>query len=169
MRDRTFKLRVIQSAFEKSGLYPFNPLIVLSHLREFTTLERQLRPDDEGDNLFFEVDFKNLRTPLSPHMYEAASKYIDKSLAHSIQTGLTISPTVARVIEKREKASKTLQLSGQLAIEELYKKRQAELNKNQPKGERHIQQFGTILVGDARLRAIVRNKHEEAEIESIRV
>jgi hypothetical protein len=82
-----------------------------------------LRLDDEGDELFFEVDFKNLRTPLSPHMYKAASKYIDKSLANSIQTRLSLSPTVARVIEKREKASKTLQLSGQLAIEELYKKR----------------------------------------------
>jgi len=102
-------------------------------------------------------------------MYKAASKYIDKSLAHSIETGLSLSPTVARVIEKREKASKTLQLSGQLAIEELYKKRQAELDKNRPKSERHIQQFRTILVGDARLRAIVRNEHEEAEIEHVRV
>src|ERR1700722_7077905 len=105
MRDHTFKPRVIQSAFEKSGLYPFNSLIVLANLREFTMPERQLRPNDEGDELFFEVDFKNLHTLLSPHMYEATSKYIDKSLAHSIQTRLLLSPTVARVIEKREKAS----------------------------------------------------------------
>lgn len=102
-------------------------------------------------------------------MYKAASKYINKSLAYSIQTGLALSPIVAKVIKKCEKASKTLQLSGQLAIKELYKKRQAELDKNQPKGKQDIQQFRTILVSDARLRAIVRNKHEEAEIERIRV
>lgn len=101
-------------------------------------------------------------------MYKATSKYIDKSLAYSIETELSLSPTVARVIENHEKASKILQLSGQLAIKELYKKRQAESDKNQPKGERHIQQFRTILVGDARLRAIVHNEHEEAEIERIR-
>jgi DDE superfamily endonuclease len=40
IQDRTFKPRVIRSAFGKSSLYPFNPLIVLPHLNEFTTLER---------------------------------------------------------------------------------------------------------------------------------
>lgn len=123
----------------------------------------------KGDELFFKVDFKNLRTLLSLHMYEAASKYINKSLAHSIQTMLALSLTVAKIIKKREKASKTLQLSGQLAIKKLYKKRQAELDKNQPKGQQHLQQFRTILLSDARLGAIVRNKHEEAEIKRIRV
>jgi hypothetical protein len=47
-------------------------------------------------------------------------------LSQSIKHGLSISPTVAQVIEKCEKASKTVKLDGQLAIEELYEKRQAE-------------------------------------------
>jgi hypothetical protein len=50
-------------------------------------------------------------------------------LAQRIETGLSLSPTVAWVYEKHEKASKTIKLSGQLAIEELYKKRQQKLNK----------------------------------------
>ena len=86
-----------------------------------------------------------------------------------METGLSLSPIIVRLIQKREKASKTLKLSGQLAIEELYKKKQAELNKTQSNDERHIQQFGTILVGDARLRAIVRNEEEETQIEGIHV
>jgi hypothetical protein len=45
-------------------------------------------------------------------MYKAATQYINNSLASFIQTGLAISPTVARVIEKREKASKAMHLSG---------------------------------------------------------
>ena len=31
-----------------------------------------------------------------------------------------------------------------------------------PRGERHVQQFGTILVGDARLKTMARNTAEEA-------
>jgi hypothetical protein len=43
------------------------------------------------------------------------------------------------------------------------------LDKNQPNGERHIQQFRTILVSDVRLRSIVWNEAKEAEIERIRI
>jgi hypothetical protein len=62
-----------------------------------------------------------------------------------------MSPTTGKLIEKREKAYKTMLLTGKLAIEELFKRRQAELDKNQLNGERTVQQFKTILVGDARL------------------
>ena len=102
------------------------------------------------------MDFKNISTPYSPHTYDACSSYINKKLTHNIEVGLSLSPITVRLIEKREKASKTLKLSGQLAIKELYKKKQVELDKTRPNGERHVQQFGTILVGDARLRTLVR-------------
>jgi hypothetical protein len=101
-------------------------------------------------------------------MYKACTNFIEKRLTQGIETGLSLSPIVVRVYEKRKKASKTIKLSGQLAIEELYKKRQQELDKIRPNGERYIQQFGTILVGDARLRTIVRNETEDAVIEALR-
>jgi DDE superfamily endonuclease len=167
MRDLTFKERVIRSAFEKSGLYPFDPSAVLSKLREFSSPEQRLRTDDSEDELYFEVDFKNISTLYSLHMYEACTNFIRERLAKGIETRLSLSPTVARVYEKREKASKTLKLSGQLAIEELYKKRQEELDKARLNRDRHIQQFRTILVRDARLRAIVRNEAEDAAVEAI--
>src|SRR5436190_9701946 len=101
------------------------------------------------------MDLNNMSTPYSPHMYDACSSYINKKLTQNIEAGLSLSPTIARLIEKREKASRTLKLSDQLAIEELYKKKQTELNRTQYNGEQHVQQFGTILVEDARLRTIV--------------
>ena len=75
---------------------------------------------------------------------------------------MPLSPTTVRLIEKREKANQTLNLSGKLAIEELFKRQQAEQEKVRPRGERHVQQFGTILVGDARLKTMARNTAEEA-------
>jgi hypothetical protein len=138
MRDQTFKPHIIRSAFENASLIPFNPSIVLGKLEIFTTLERQLGPENSDDELAFEVDFTRIRTPNSPLMYQACTDFIERRLAQSITNELILTPTVARVIEKREKASKIAKLSGQLAIEELYKKRQAELEKVRPNGERTV-------------------------------
>jgi hypothetical protein len=80
---------------------------------------------------------------------------------------MSLSPTTGKLIEKREKAHKIMLLSGKLAIEELYKKRQAELDKNHPNGERVVVQYGTILVGDARLQTMTRNLEEERRVEAI--
>ena len=54
-----------------------------------------------------------------------------------------------------------MKLSDQLAIEELYKKKQTELNRTQHNDEQHVQQFDTILVEDARLRTMIQNEEEK--------
>jgi hypothetical protein len=167
MRNLTFKKPIILSAFQKSGLLPFNPAVVLAKLFKFGTLERTLATDDSGSELGFEVDFQRAVTPISPRIYKAYSEYIDKKLAWSIEQGLTLTPTTGRLVAKREKANKTIQLNGKLAIKELFKRRQAELDKIQPNGERIVQQFGTILVGDARLRTMTRDLEEERKIEAL--
>jgi hypothetical protein len=41
------------------------------------------------------------------------------------------------------------------------------LDKNQSNGERIVEQFGTILLGDARLRTMVRGPEGEAKIDTI--
>jgi hypothetical protein len=167
MRDLTFKKTIICSAWWKSGLYPFDPSAVLAKFREFSTPERTLAADDSGSELGFEVDFQRGVTPMSPRIYKAYTSYIEKKLAWSIKHGMSLSPITGKLIEKREKANKTMLLSGKLAIEELFKKRQAELDKNQPNGERVVVQYGTILVGDARLRTMTRNLEEERRVEAI--
>jgi hypothetical protein len=167
MRNLTFKKPIILSAFQKSGLLPFNPAIVLAKLGEFGTPERTLEADNSGSELGFEVDFQRAITPISPRIYKVYSEYINKKLAWSIEEGLILTPTTGKLIAKREKANKTIQLNGKLAIEELFKRRQAELDKIQPNGERIVQQFETILVGDARLRTMTRDLEEERKIDAL--
>lgn len=78
---------------------------------------------------------------------------------------MTLTPTTGKLITKREKACKVNLLTGKLAIEELFKRRQAELDKVRPDRERIVQQFGTILVSNTRLRTITRNLEKEYRIE----
>jgi hypothetical protein len=160
MRDLTFKKSIICSAFQKSGLYPFDPSAVLSKFKEFTTPERTLNAEDSGSELGFEVDFQRAITLMSPRIYEAYTSYIDQKLSWSIEHGLNLTPTTGKLIAKRKKANKTNLLNGKLAIKELFKKRQAELDKLKPNSEQVVQQFGTILVGDARLRTMTQNLEE---------
>jgi len=148
-------------------LYPFNPAAVLAKFREFSTPEQTILAEDSGSELAFEVDYQRARTPLSPRIYQAYSKYIDKKLAWCIKHGMSLTPTTGKLIEKREKAHKITTLNGKLAIEELFKKRQAKLDKARPDGERIVQQFGTILVGDARLRTATRNLEEERRVDAL--
>jgi hypothetical protein len=81
MRDLTFKKPIICSAFEKAGLYPFNPSAVLAKLKEFGTLEQTLAGDDLGSELGFEVDFQRAVTLMSLRIYKAYTSYINKKLA----------------------------------------------------------------------------------------
>jgi hypothetical protein len=64
---------------------------------------------------------------------------------------MTLTLTTSKLIAKREKAYKVNLLTRKLAIEELFKRRQAKLDKVQLDGERIVQQFKTILVSDAKL------------------
>jgi hypothetical protein len=139
MRDLTFKKPIIYSAFRKSGLHPFDPSAVLAQLKEFSTPERTLAMEDESaSELGFEVDFEKAITPMSPRIYKAYTSYIEKKLAWSIECKMTLTPTTGKLIEKREKANKLNLLTGKLAIDELFKKRQAELDKVRPNGERVV-------------------------------
>jgi 16S rRNA C967 or C1407 C5-methylase (RsmB/RsmF family) len=93
------------------------------------------------------------------------SFFINSRISYFIQTGLLVTPIVSRVIEKRDKALKSLTLSGIPAKEELFKKREEEQEKIcQWHRNRHVQSYGTIYKGDRRLKAIARNEAKEAAI-----
>ncbi len=94
--------------------------------------------EDLEEELAFEVNFTKNLTLYSLAMHKAYSSYIKKKLAMGISNSLSLSPTTVRLIKKREKVSKTLKLSSQLAIEKLFKKKQAELNKTRPTSERQV-------------------------------
>ena len=73
-----------------------------------------------------------------------------------------ITLTIKKVIEKRDKASQILALDSINTVEELYKKAQAEKEKVRRKSSTgQLQKYGTIYVGDGRLKAIARNEARE--------
>lgn len=169
MRDLTFKTKTICSAFRKAGLHPFNPSAVLSKLREFSTPERTLALDDEaGSDLEFEVDYSKCVTPLSPRIYKAYSSYIQKKMDWNTNHGIPLTLTSSKLILKQDKATRIKLLNGQLAIEDQFKRRQAEMDKQRTNGDRTVQHFGTIKVGDARLRMMNRNEEEDRQMKAIR-
>ena len=138
-------------------------------MQKFATLEQFLQSENKKNELYFEMNFNNMSTSYSLHMYDVCFSYINKKLTQNIEAELSLSLTTARLIEKHEKTSRILKLSDQLAIEELYKKKQTELNRTQFNDEQHVQQFDTILVENARLRTIVQNEEEKTQIETIHV
>src|SRR5438270_13069953 len=105
-------------------------MVVKSKLIEFSTPERTLGPEDseeeeeEEEEEAFEINFKEGSTPYDKPTYNAYSEYISKKLSWGVQHWMPLSPTTVRLIEKREKANQILNLSGKLAIEELFKRQQ---------------------------------------------
>jgi hypothetical protein len=163
--DRTFKAGTIRHAWQKTGLSPFWPRAVLDKLVEYNPPEerRPTTPNNDG------FDFSNCETPNSGQL-EIFQKFIDIRINSSILNGIPPTPSVARAIEKRDKATRMRLLDRQVIQEELVKRREQEKEKARRKsGHKVVQKFGTIEVGDARLRIIKRNeKKAEAREESNR-
>jgi len=91
--------------------------------------------------------------------HEQFSSYINNRLASTIDKTIELSPIVARVIEKRDKGAKIMLLNGILVEEELQKRKEAELAKVRRKtGNKRVQQYSTIKVGDARLKMMARDE-----------
>ena len=100
---------------------------------------------------------------------QAYSNYIDQRIEGSITEAVQLTPSVARAIEKRNKALNIMVLDGATAKEELFKKQAEETEKvrRKSKGNRTVQKYGTIYAGDARLKAIARNEAEDAAVAEI--
>jgi hypothetical protein len=108
-------------------------------------------------------------TLYTPERYQDYSDFIEFRLSEAIKGSIDLSPSVAKAYKKHDKATRTKVLDRALAEEELYTKYKAEAEKIRRKssGDRQIQSYRTIYIGDARLKAIARNKAEEAAIEAI--
>jgi hypothetical protein len=83
MRKLTFKSRVIQSAWAKAGLFPYNPSIVLAKMKEFNPPQeptRLITPENQA-----EFNFANCCTPtLQMSEITKYSQYIDMWIKLSI-------------------------------------------------------------------------------------
>ncbi|KAH9213575.1 hypothetical protein DL95DRAFT_390374 [Leptodontidium sp. 2 PMI_412] len=110
-----------------------------------------------------EVDWSKITTPEGsiPKIQEY-SEYIDKRIYGAIDGSIPLSPTVTRVIEKRNKAQNIIVYTGVLSSEELTKRKADEARRKKHKkegGSRRVKtDHGVIKKGDALLRICKRNE-----------
>lgn len=129
----------------------------------FTTPEPEPEPEPESSNTT-SYKWANAKKPaLKLSAIEPYSQYINSRLADAISGTLDLTPTVAQVIEKRDKAQNILALNGTLAEEELQKRRLEEQKKARCKAEgaqrRVPQTIGLIKKGDISLRIAGREEY----------
>ena len=160
---RSMKKNSIIHAWESSGLVPFQPHIVLNNMRKFQPQEPSRTPEPEES---FAFEWASCETPqLKLPEIQRYSAYIDSRLTGAIDGSIPLSPTVARVVEKRNKAQSIVALNGILALEELDKRRAEEARRARHKrdgGQRRIaSEYGVIKAGDARLRIAGREQYIE--------
>jgi hypothetical protein len=103
-----------------------------------------------------EIDWKNCETPdKSLVAIQPYSNYIDHRISSAIEGTITLTPSVARITDKRNKALNIMVLDGVLKGEELDKRRVEEARKARYKiegGNRRMPTYyGVILKGDTRL------------------
>lgn len=133
---------------------PFYPHVVLKTLKPFEPSQRPVTPEQPAFEL---EEWSSCKTPaLSLPEIQRYSAYINSRISGAINGSIPLSPTVARVVDKRNKAQSIIALTGTLALEELEKRRAEEARKARHKrdgGQRRIAtDYGVIKKGDARLR-----------------
>jgi hypothetical protein len=119
-----------------------------------------IRPPDQSDLLTYSLDLS--KTPKSHAEVLQSNSWIDNRLVEILVNALKVTPTIGEVIQKRNKGSNTLQLKGQIAEEEIYRKAEEELKKKRRKNmNKVVQKYGVIFADEARLRIMVRNEEED--------
>src|SRR5437762_4693490 len=187
IRERTFKCHTIISAWEKCGIYPHNPAIVLDqlndplsgvrdrdNLREHMTRPREGTPQSPTQQSDIpspargpsgiKRKWRDVQTPaLKIRVIERYDTYIRHRLQAAIrlQTSpryLPISPTVTHVVNKRDKASHILQLNGIKAEAEMIATRRAAQEKAARRVARNvIAKYGPVDVEEGEFRCAVIN------------
>jgi hypothetical protein len=114
-------------------------------------------PEPEYPLSTHEIDWKNYVTlDKSLATIQPYSDYINYRISSAIQGTITLTPSVARVTDKRNKALNIMALDGVLKGEELDKRRAEEARKARHKiegGTRRVAtNHGVIKKGDAKLR-----------------
>jgi hypothetical protein len=157
IRKATFKSSTIMSSFQKAGLIPFQPEVVYEKMKEFNP------PEPMTPSRNPEFDFTECCTPTNNSaLINRYSKYIDLRIQRGISGEQVVSPTLARVIEKRDKARRIANINGKLAKNELHQRHEADKDKARRRlGNKQVQKYGVISLGDGRLRTANRNEEED--------
>lgn len=118
----------------------FNPHIVLKNIKRFELRQQPKRL--EMPELVTELEWSSCDTPrLRLPDIQIYSAYIDSRLSSAIDGSIPLTPTIARLVAKRNKGQTIIALNGALALEELEKRRVTEARKTRHKrdaGQRRI-------------------------------
>jgi hypothetical protein len=102
--------------------------------------------------------------PLDLRWINDYSKYVHDRISSCIVNSLPVSPTITRVIQKRDKALQAMALVGAQATEELKRLKKNDMERERLKADnRLITRIGPICAGDARLRAAT-DEHSRAAL-----
>ncbi|KAH6716078.1 hypothetical protein BKA61DRAFT_720338 [Leptodontidium sp. MPI-SDFR-AT-0119] len=138
---RTAKRETIQHAWRKAGLWPLDPERVIDNMQKFEPpveryydlVEKMLALLEKTPEPV-EVDWLKVTTPeTSIAKVQEYSEYINKRLASAIDDSIPLTPSVTRVIEKRDKAQNIMVYSGVLSSEELSRRKTEEARRKKHK------------------------------------
>ena len=168
--DRTFAPNRIQSAFRKTGLIPYNPSIVLDKMKDFGGIQEVESEElsEEEESAFATpppLPWTEFRTPITNTQRRRGSEYIQSR----VRSGLPLTPVVIRVMEKVEKGTDQLVISGQLA-QELLRANNAYAEKRKERKEgsnKVVQKYGEIYGHQAR-RQIEEDEEDEKRVVNMR-
>src|SRR5258708_26620677 len=161
------KRGIYQSPLRKTGLTPYNPILVLSKMKEYHTLHTRPKPPppilrsspllpSSSPPAFntppLQAGWSQFNTPLTMRTRKSGVEYIKKRHFESIEQGVPLTPSVVRVAEKVEKASETSMLRGALSTHRLLDLSDAEVARKRRKEEsgKFVQKYGEIRVYHAR-------------------
>ena len=119
---RTKKKHTIKHAWEKAGLWPFKPHIVLNKMQRMEAPRRLLNSDPfrtpEPEDSWTVTDWVSVKTPdTTLDAIKPYSDYIDHRLKSAVEGAIPLSPTVSHIINKRNKAQNIIILNGILCKE----------------------------------------------------
>jgi DDE superfamily endonuclease len=171
--DRTFAPKRIQSAFHKTGLVPYDPAIVLDKMKEYGGIQVEIEEEGSSSSDDLEPAFATLpprpwtefRTPITNTQRRRGSEYIQSR----VRSGEPLTPIAIRVMEKVEKGTDQLVISGRLA-QELLKANNAyaEQRKQRKDGSNKVvQKYGEIYGSQAR-RQIAEDEEDEKRVVNMR-
>ena len=171
--DHTFAPKRIQSAFRKTGLVPYDPAIVLDKMKEYGGIQVEI--EEEGSSLSDDSEpafatppprpWTEFRTPITNTQRRRGSEYIQSR----VRSGEPLTPIAIRVMEKVEKGTDQLVISGRLA-QELLKANNAyaEQRKQRKDGSNKVvQKYGEIYGSQAR-RQIAEDEEDEKRVVNMR-
>ncbi|XP_044720077.1 DDE superfamily endonuclease domain-containing protein [Hirsutella rhossiliensis] len=178
VRTRTFKKHTILSSWQKCGLFPFSPEIVLSQLQDtLSSLTEEVAIKDLPGSIESEpqggpqaarpstpsphtppsiqrFNWNNVSTPrLNLSTIQRYHAYVQLRLATSVDSHMPLTPSVTYVYEKARKADKTLALNGITATAEMTKIKEKQAKRSSLQQQTTIvARYGPLSVGDARIR-----------------